>query len=124
MLEELRSVLQPRLPLTVGDDQLIERFVQQNDSTAFAELVRRHGPMVLSVCRRILRHCQDAEDAFQAVFLVLAHKPVRFPRGKSCHLQPPSSGCLQTSREARLKPAAKTSLSRFPPAKALKLVAD
>ena len=46
----------------------------RGDQSAFAELVRRHGPVVLSVCARITRHQQDAEDAFQAVVLILARK--------------------------------------------------
>ena len=54
------------------DRQLLEDFSARRDETAFAELVARHGSMVLRVCRRMLHHEQDAEDAFQATFLVLA----------------------------------------------------
>src|ERR1700677_3052385 len=56
------------------DHRLLERFIQERDEAAFEVLVARHGPMVLSVCRGILRDPSDVEDAFQATFLVLVKK--------------------------------------------------
>jgi RNA polymerase sigma factor (sigma-70 family) len=57
-----------------SDEDLLGAFSTRRDEEAFAALVRRHGAMVFNVCRRVLHHRQDAEDAFQATFLVLAHK--------------------------------------------------
>src|SRR5215469_12412235 len=73
-LQHLRRVLHAPAQGGVTDGQLLARFVRSRDEAAFNELVRRHGPMVLGVCRRILRHTQDAEDAFQAAFFVLARR--------------------------------------------------
>src|SRR5262249_19167642 len=54
-----------------SDEDLLGRHLARNDPAAFEALVRRHGPMVLAVCRRVLHDPVDAEDAFQATFLLL-----------------------------------------------------
>jgi len=56
------------------DAQLLECFAEQQDEAAFEALLRRHGPMVLAACRRVLSNATDAEDAFQATFLILIRK--------------------------------------------------
>jgi len=70
-LDHLRQSLTPD---GISDGQLLKRFIVERDEAAFSALVRRHGPMVLGVCQRILRNSHDADDAFQATFLVLVQK--------------------------------------------------
>jgi RNA polymerase sigma factor (sigma-70 family) len=71
VIDHLRKSLDPT---GISDGQLLTRFIAERDEAAFSALVRRHGPMVLGVCRRILGNAHDTDDAFQATFLVLVQK--------------------------------------------------
>src|SRR5215831_19358226 len=66
-----------------SDREMLDRFGRSHDEAAFAEIVRIHGPMVQRTCKRILRHDQDAEDVFQATFLVLARSATSIRAGES-----------------------------------------
>ncbi|MBN9522275.1 sigma-70 family RNA polymerase sigma factor [bacterium] len=79
----LAARLRPRLArLAESDTDLLARFVASRDDDAFSTLVRRHGPAVLAVCRRLTRDRHLADDAFQAVFLVLARRATHVRRGE------------------------------------------
>src|SRR5262249_44050161 len=70
----LRNLALAREGGQVTDAELLERFIAHRDEGAFELLLGRHGPMVLGVCRRVLGNAADAEDAFQATFMVLVRK--------------------------------------------------
>jgi RNA polymerase sigma factor (sigma-70 family) len=74
VVEHLRSVLVKQDAASVPDGDLLKRYVRDRDEIAFEALVRRHAPMVMGVCRRVLHNRHDIEDAFQTVFLVLVRK--------------------------------------------------
>src|SRR3982074_2985178 len=83
LLIQLRRTLTPRSTGEPTDAFLLQRFLAGREEDAFEALVRRHGPMVLGVCRRVLGQEQDAEDAFQATFLVLARKVTSIHKGEA-----------------------------------------
>jgi RNA polymerase sigma factor (sigma-70 family) len=87
------------------DDPLLGRFVTARDADAFAALVRRHGPMVLAVCRRVARNDHLAEDAFQAAFLVLARRAadVRPRRAVRAWLYGVAVRCAQEARAVSIR---------------------
>jgi RNA polymerase sigma factor (sigma-70 family) len=105
VVRHLRTLYQFGVVGSLSDEELLDRYLARRDQTAeeaFAELVRRHGPMVLGACRRILDDAHAAEDAFQATFLVLARKAATVVRREKV------AGWLyivavRTAREARIR---------------------
>jgi RNA polymerase sigma factor (sigma-70 family) len=74
VLRHLRRLAAAEAVQELSDRQLLQRFVAGRDEAAFAALVQRHARLVWAACRHVLRHDQDAEDALQATFLVLARR--------------------------------------------------
>lgn len=74
VVRQLRALASANVQESLSDGQLLEAFLASRDEPAFEALVLRHGGMVMGVCRRILGNLHDAEDAFQATFLVLVRK--------------------------------------------------
>ena len=81
VLRHIRSAVVAQQTRELLDRELLERYVAGRDEAAFTAIVERHGGLVLGVCRRILRHEHDAEDACQATFLVLTRKAGTIRKG-------------------------------------------
>lgn len=82
VLRRLQRLLVPHNGDEQSDVQLLRRFAERRDEAAFETLLRQHGPMVFGVCQRVLGHRHEAEDAFQAAFLVLVRKARAIARGE------------------------------------------
>src|SRR5271156_6481836 len=80
LIDRLRNSVGAPQSAGLSDAALLDRYVRTDDQAAFEVLVWRHGPLVWKVCKRIVRHEQDAQDAFQATFLVLAQKAASIMR--------------------------------------------
>src|SRR5579875_827795 len=107
VVRHLRTLYELGVAGPYTDEQLLGRFMARRDEAAeeaFAELVRRHGPMVLGVCRRILGDDHEAEDAFQATFLVLARKAASVVRREKVASWL-YGVAVRTAREARVRSA-------------------
>src|SRR5262245_42308741 len=83
ILQLIRRVVEDPQVRELPDRDLLQRFHAQQDQAAFHALLRRHGPMVLDVCRGVLGDGPDPEDAFQATFLALAQKAGSIRKGAS-----------------------------------------
>ena len=110
-LEHVPQHPDPSASGAATDAQMLERFLRQRDGAAFGMLMRRYGPLVFGVCRRVLQNTEDAEDALQATFLMLARKAGAISRRESV------SGWLYTvayriALRAKLKSAKRTHQQR------------
>src|SRR5437763_16419827 len=104
VLRHLRRLAPPAAE-PASDRALLERFADSHGEAAFAELVRRHGPLVQGVCRRLLRDIHAADDAFQATFLLLATRAGSPTAGTSPGKRRRPRGCRAATDGKRPAPA-------------------
>jgi cytochrome c peroxidase len=83
VLRSIRRLVEDESARHLSDQHLLRQFSDRRDEAAFGILLRRHGPMVLNVCRGVLGNRADAEDAFQATFLILARKAASIRKSES-----------------------------------------
>jgi RNA polymerase sigma factor (sigma-70 family) len=105
VLRHLHRLVGPSSSDEPTDRQLLDRFIARRDEAAFEELLRRHGPMVLGACRRLLGADHDADDVFQATFLLLVHKAASIRKGTAL-------GCWLYGVAYRLALKARTTAAR------------
>jgi RNA polymerase sigma factor (sigma-70 family) len=105
LLRHLRCLAGPTGAESCPDALLLEQFIERGDEQAFKTLVARHGPMVLSVCQRILNDLHHAEDAYQATFLMLARRArsVRRPRALAAWLHGVARHCALKARDTQAR---------------------
>lgn len=114
VLHHLRRLVALEGARGLPDQELLRRFLEGKDEAAFCALLERHGPMVLAVCRRVLRREQDAEDALQATFLVFVRQAGSIRRGDcvrswlygvACRVARKAAGRLARQREGERRAA-------------------
>jgi RNA polymerase sigma factor (sigma-70 family) len=117
VLNLLHRAASPQQAADLTDSALLDRYIACRDGVAFEAMVRRHGPMVLGVCRRLLRCPQDAEDAFQTVFLVLIRKAgsVKPKEGLAGWLYGVARHAALKSREASFRRRAREKQAAYVP---------
>jgi RNA polymerase sigma-70 factor (ECF subfamily) len=110
-IAESRSALPTAELASLADKQLLSRFFRRRDDAAFTALVQRHGPLVYRVCRRVLPDANDAEDAFQATFLVLVRKgdSLKQPERLACWLY---GVAVRTARKIKVRSAIRSKHER------------
>jgi RNA polymerase sigma factor (sigma-70 family) len=124
-VRRLRSVVARQDLAGLSDADLWQRYLQERNEDAFETIVRRHGPMVMGVCRRVLQNEQDAEDAFQATFLVLVRRhsfrqsPVKMAGwlhgvAHRTALEARRAAAIRRAREARALARTETPENRYP----------
>ncbi len=113
VVQYLHGLARKSASASLSDRDLLRQFIRNRDECAFEILVRRHGQLVLGVCRRVLHHDHDAEDAFQATFLVLVRKAaaLRSPESLANWLYGVANRTAMEMRRARVRRQAKEAMA-------------